>query len=271
MEKKHWSIVYSKSDEEFIALFKDSHTLTEFAYRLGMVNIGGDTFQILKSRMRELSLDSTKQFAGWRRLSAQRVYVSSEEYFAIHTKHAGHSLLRRLLKEGLKEKRCEICGNEGEWNGKPLALQVHHRNGDHFDNRLENLEILCPNCHAQTENNDGKNIKRHKDSVPPRLDNIVLSFSNEPGVPVIKKKLVCKNCGKPITRWSKTGLCKKCVDEKSRKVSHPSKEELLFLIQKSSVRAVAKHYGIGQSSVRKWCKKYGLPTKEKALKEFVLD
>ncbi len=60
----------------------------------------------------------------------------------------GH-IKRRLLKEGLKENRRERCGIN-EWRGKPLNMQLHHINGDGLDNRLENLELLCANCHSQT-------------------------------------------------------------------------------------------------------------------------
>ena len=59
-------------------------------------------------------------------------------------------LRRRLVAAGLKDDRCERCGRN-EWNGARLALELHHRNGDGADNRLENLEILCPNCHSQTD------------------------------------------------------------------------------------------------------------------------
>ena len=60
------------------------------------------------------------------------------------------SLKNRLISEGLKENKCEICGLT-EWMGKPITLQLDHINGKHSDNRLENLRILCPNCHSQTE------------------------------------------------------------------------------------------------------------------------
>ena len=67
------------------------------------------------------------------------------------------SLRKRLIKEGYKECKCELCGNN-EWLGKPLSIQLHHINGNHFDNRLENLQLLCPNCHSQTETYGSKNI-----------------------------------------------------------------------------------------------------------------
>ena len=68
------------------------------------------------------------------------------------------SLRRRFIKEGYKECKCEICGNS-EWLGKPINLQLHHINGDHFDNHLDNLQILCPNCHSQTDTYGSKNLK----------------------------------------------------------------------------------------------------------------
>jgi hypothetical protein len=63
---------------------------------------------------------------------------------------------RRLIAAGLKDNKCEQCGIS-EWESKPLSLALHHINGDGMDNRLENLAILCPNCHSQTPNFGVKN------------------------------------------------------------------------------------------------------------------
>jgi 5-methylcytosine-specific restriction endonuclease McrA len=65
----------------------------------------------------------------------------------------------RLLGEGLKQNRCEVCGL-AEWLGRPLSMALHHVNGDGLDNRLENLQLLCPNCHSQTENFAGRGRRR---------------------------------------------------------------------------------------------------------------
>ena len=62
-----------------------------------------------------------------------------------------HRLRLRLLEEGIKEHKCECCGNT-EWMGYPIPLELHHKDGNHFNNELSNLELLCPNCHAQTDN-----------------------------------------------------------------------------------------------------------------------
>ena len=79
-----------------------------------------------------------------------------EEVFAAGThRNRGH-LKSRLLRCGLKQARCEQCGI-AEWRDKPLALALHHVNGDRRDNRVENLQLLCPNCHSQTENFAGRN------------------------------------------------------------------------------------------------------------------
>jgi 5-methylcytosine-specific restriction endonuclease McrA len=61
----------------------------------------------------------------------------------------------RLIAAGLKGNECERCGVTA-WQGKPLSLELHHVNGDGLDNRLENLEVLCPNCHSQTSNWGGQ-------------------------------------------------------------------------------------------------------------------
>jgi 5-methylcytosine-specific restriction endonuclease McrA len=65
----------------------------------------------------------------------------------------------RLFGAGLKKPRCEQCGLT-EWCAKPLALELHHINGDGVDNRLENLQLLCPNCHSQTDTWGGRNRGR---------------------------------------------------------------------------------------------------------------
>jgi DNA-binding CsgD family transcriptional regulator len=79
----------------------------------------------------------------------------TEELFAFGTSRNRSNLKRRLIDERIKEPRCEACGLSS-WREQPLSLALHHANGDRHDNRLENLHLLCPNCHSQTDTFAGR-------------------------------------------------------------------------------------------------------------------
>ena len=67
-----------------------------------------------------------------------------------------HKLKEKLIRDGIKQQKCEKCGLS-EWFGVLLPLELHHKNGNHFDNSLDNLEIVCPNCHSIQPGNSGAN------------------------------------------------------------------------------------------------------------------
>ena len=69
-----------------------------------------------------------------------------------------YRIKQHLIAAGLKEDKCDCCGIS-EWNGKPITIQCHHKDGNTKNNKLENLEFLCPNCHSQTDNYGSKNVK----------------------------------------------------------------------------------------------------------------
>jgi len=71
----------------------------------------------------------------------------------------------RIIRENLIPYECKVC-KINSWNNKEIILELHHKNGNEYDNRLENLEFLCPNCHSQTENFRGKNKHTGKKKVP---------------------------------------------------------------------------------------------------------
>ena len=73
--------------------------------------------------------------------------------------YSTYKLKIRLIEEGLKEEICEECGLRNLWNGKKLNHHLDHKDGNKFNNNLENLKILCPNCHTQTSTYAGKNKK----------------------------------------------------------------------------------------------------------------
>lgn len=89
------------------------------------------------------------------RVVPRPVLLPIAELCVAGTPRSRGNLKRRLVQEGLKAERCEGCGLE-RWQGRRLPLALHHVNGERDDNRLENLQILCPNCHALTETFAGR-------------------------------------------------------------------------------------------------------------------
>ena len=83
-------------------------------------------------------------------------HLKDDEVFIQNSTYKCSWRLRERLLNYRDSRKCDKCGNT-EWMGTPIPLEIHHINGNNLDNRFENLQILCPNCHAQTENFRGKN------------------------------------------------------------------------------------------------------------------
>ncbi len=75
-----------------------------------------------------------------------------------HPYYQTNKLRVRLIKEGIKKEMCEICGIK-DWNGKPVSFELDHIDGNSHNHKLENIRIICPNCHSQTETYRARNIK----------------------------------------------------------------------------------------------------------------
>lgn len=129
---------------------------------LGLIPAGGNYAQINKSITR-MSLD-TSHFTGkgWNvgLKFAPRKSVPLEDLLIKNGTAQSHKLKKRLYASGLKLPKCELCGWAKVSEDGRIPLELDHMNGDHSDNRLENLRILCPNCHSLQPTHRGRNIGR---------------------------------------------------------------------------------------------------------------
>ena len=148
----------SWTDGDLREVVRQSSTMADVIRQLGYKQSGG-VHRWLTGHIRRLEI-STDHFRGRghpkgvkRPGSGRRIPL--EELLRENVQYSPSRLRARLVAEGLKENRCEECGIDS-WCGRPLPLALDHINGDHLDNRLENLRILCPNCHSQTPTWCGK-------------------------------------------------------------------------------------------------------------------
>lgn len=147
------------TDEQLAEAVRANPSMRAVLRQLGIVPAGGN-YEIVKRRIRELGLD-TSHFLGQAILRGKTHPYSTRplEEVLVHCKLENTNRLKdRLLREGLKEHRCERCGT-AEWLAQPVPLELHHKDGDRTNNTLPNIELLCPNCHALTDNYRGGNKK----------------------------------------------------------------------------------------------------------------
>ena len=118
----------------------------------------GNNSNTLKRLLDENNIDYS-HFTGRARVY-NNTSTSISEYLSNRVKITSGKLRIKLLTEGLKENKCEICG-VSIWQGVQLPLELHHKDGDHFNNDFDNLQILCPNCHSIQEGNAGANAGKY--------------------------------------------------------------------------------------------------------------
>lgn len=214
------------SDEQLIEAVKAASCISDVIRSLGLQAKGGN-FQTIRKHMIRLGLDDP----GWRKRGVspkgtQRRYSLSEILVRNSTYASSSNLKHRLWKEGLLDRRCYECGIT-EWYGRPAPLELEHINGDKLDNRLDNLSILCPNCHAFTSTYRGKN-SRWAGTGPPKIK-------------------PCIDCGLP----SQGKRCRVCWPISQERISWPSLEELTRRAGDIGFSALGRELGVSDNAIRK--------------------
>jgi len=217
------------TNEELKIAVATSFNYSEVLRKLDL-SITGSSHKNIQNKILALGFD-TSHFCGNKKTieKMKKHYSEVLIYGGTKNRQHGHILTKRLREYGMTYC-CVFCGNDGEWRGKKILLEVDHIDGDWKNNTPENLRFLCPNCHSQTGNFLKK--KTHK---------------------------YC-SCGE-IIKTKQAKKCKICGQKehiKNRKVERPSKEILEKLVwQKSSVE-IAMEYGVSDTAIVKWCRSYGI-------------
>lgn len=226
MNKIRWS---TYSEEHFRQAIKNSISIAQVCRNLNLPLSGGH-YTTIKKRIKLLKID-TSHFEGqaWSKnkilpkLYPIEFYLKKDYFVPI-------SKLRiRLLKEGIFEHKCQKCLNT-EWLGEPIPLELHHIDRDVSNNLLENLQILCPTCHALTHILINK-IKRN---------NKILKQKNKSTNILVNKKST------------------KAIVNKHGIPFNDIKIELSSLLWQIPTTKIATHFKVSDQAISHWCKKFGL-------------
>ncbi len=152
------------SDDQLRSAVRASHSYAGVIRRLGLIPAGGNYDQV-QARIRELALD-TSHFTGmgWNVGLQFRPNppLPLDELLVRDRRTGSHRLKQRLVQAGLKRLVCELCGWAGRAADGRVPVELDHVNGDKTDNRIENLRILCPNCHSLQPTHRGLNRKSRR-------------------------------------------------------------------------------------------------------------
>lgn len=262
--------------DELQSIILESTSISEVLRKLGVVDRGANHTKLVNYLKTHPEIN-TETLVGRKIQRSNKKGIPLKKLSEVLVKNStGNSnrLKHRLIKEGIKEEKCEVCGNK-EWMGVPIPLDLHHINGDHYDNRLENLIILCPNCHRLTDNWGGKSgsvdllckqiseqtaedkmaflLEQEEKRQKEIYNNNIRKFPiNE------KKKKYCLRCGKEIIGKGEKYCSQECATIANAKI-YPSKEELLKAsLQFKSLEEMGRYYKITGNGIKKWFNKYGI-------------
>lgn len=151
------------SIEDFTNIVRNSYSIRQILIQLNLIPAGGN-YATVKRKIRKLGLDCS-HFTGQGHLKGKKHTWAKktplEQILVKDSDYAGgsHKLKNKLLKAGIFDHKCYEC-ELTEWRHQPISLELEHINGKATDNRIDNLTLLCPNCHSLTPTYRGKNKKK---------------------------------------------------------------------------------------------------------------
>lgn len=205
--------VYLNLDKnELEKLVNESNSIAELLRKLE-IRANGGSYKYISNLIEKFKLD-TKHFSG-KKHSSGRTYpkVPLEDYLSNKKSISSFKLKIKLIKNGLLKEICSSC-NLTEWLGEPIPLELDHIDGNFLNNNLENLRILCPNCHAKTNTYRGRNKRTHKKCCG--CDSIIFGKRKYCSDDCLNSSVRPKNKTVKSNTYVKAGqitqgICKKCT------------------------------------------------------------
>ena len=190
--------------------------------------------------------------------------------FSNNSHYTKRTAMKMFLSEnGVFDDECSICGIN-TWEGRDIVLQLDHIDGNRHNNQVSNLRLLCPNCHSQTDTFSMR--KKGTNSTSTKSDvEFIEAIKSSDNARQALIKLGLQSYGGNYDRIRKIKDLHS-IDFSTKSSSRsPSREQLLDLVGKYSLQEVGEMYDVSGNAVRKWLRKYGIPSSRKAMRKFMVD
>jgi hypothetical protein len=231
----------SFTDEEFIIAVKNNKTIKAVLESLNL-RAAGSNYKTVHKYVAKLNLDTShwnryaNHHIGRTKIPIEEILIENSSFSRVHLKN-------RLIKNSMLSEECSMCGIL-HWHGQKLSLQLDHINGVWNDNRIENLRLLCPNCHSLTKDFAGKSLrgKNHPESKTKRI------LNNK-----------CIDCSKAIS--PKSTRCQSCAGKNIKKtvIDWPPVAVVIKMVSNSSYLAAGRKLGVSDNAIRKYIKRSSNP------------
>lgn len=146
------------TEDQLIQAIETSTSIAKVLIKLGLAPKGGN-YRFINTYINEHDLDTSNlRGQAWNKGQTFGPRRPLSDYLSNKHSISSHKLRKRLISENMFEQKCSSCGLT-TWLDNNIPLELEHKDGNHKNNELSNLCLLCPNCHALTSTYRGKNIK----------------------------------------------------------------------------------------------------------------